>query len=155
MIKSRRPRVLIDNRRKKECLFTHLRVSRKIPPLKECNKRPKVFSRLIRKGFRRYERSIQGNRRSVRKRDATYGPLSRNRLMQRRTEKRGTNSLFSRRHTKKLINWSRIKDVQKQGLDISMLVYARHGNLAQHGRVMRIIKNSQTRGLLRLRVDAQ
>src|SRR5215831_8493565 len=86
---------------------------------------------------------MQRNRRSVGKRDSTYGPLSRNRLMQRRTEKRGTNSLFSRRHTKKLIDWSRIKDVQKQGLDISMLVYARHGNLAQHGRVMRIIKNSQ------------
>src|SRR4030095_4838384 len=56
---------------------------------------------------------------------------------------------------KKLIDWSRAKDVQKHGLDIRMFFYARYGNLARHGRVMRIIKNSQTGGLLRLGVDAQ
>jgi len=85
---------------------------------------------------------------SGRKWSRSPGQLAGERLLQGRAEKRGAYSLYSRSDTDKLTNRGGAKDTQEQRLNIRMLFYPRQGDLPRGGRVMRIIKNCQTRSQL-------
>ena len=85
----------------------------------------------------------------------SLGQLAGDRFLQGRAEKRGDYSLFSRSDAEKLANRGGAKNAQEQRLNIRMFFDARQENLPRGGRMMRVIKNRQTRSQLRLRIDPQ